>query len=469
VYELRQVDIGRCAAAKFLKTYGMKDRRVVIERFIREAKVVAGLSHPGIVTVWDLAWFDEQTPYIVMDYVEGRAFGSVLAESVRVAWRVAFDVVARACEPLAAAHAAGCVHRDLKPDNILITSDGDVKLLDFGIAHVADAVRLTQTGFPVGTPLYMSREQVACAKDIDGRADIYSLGVVLYHAIAGRPIYEAKNQFDLLRQMASAVPVDLGDIVPLPAHALSVVRKAMAPERQGRYATINELATALRASLGAGTSSLKASPDAKTAEQVPDFRSAQTKNERAPARQPAPAARVPAPAPTVKRPMAAAQPSSRRRLFMTGGALIGVALPVAIVAAVRGKSTTPIPPAVAIVQPAPVAASPTPSRHWVRVVTLPTGATVERNGAVLGTTPLVVSDESTRENTITVRISLSGYVPRVEQILPTVEGGTAEFRLTREPAPTEPQPRPIPKRPAPARKPPAGISAGDSAVNPFGE
>ena len=94
VYELRQIEIGRRVAAKFLKTHGMKNRRVIIERFIREAKIVAALSHPGIVTVWDLGWFDEQTPYIIMDYVEGRPFGAVLVESERVDWRIAFEVVA---------------------------------------------------------------------------------------------------------------------------------------------------------------------------------------------------------------------------------------------------------------------------------------------------------------------------------------------------------------------------------------
>ncbi len=491
VYELRQVDIGRRAAAKFLKTHGMKNRKVIIERFIREAKIVAALSHTGIVTVWDLAWFDDQTPYIIMDFVDGRPFGDVLAEAVCVPWTVAFDIVARACDPLEAAHAAGCTHRDLKPANILITPTGEVKLLDFGVAHVGDAVRLTQTGFPVGTPLYMSREQVACAKDIDGRADIYSLGVVLYHAITGRPIYEAKNQFDLLRQMASGVPADIGELVDLPDHVLSTIRKAMAPERDDRFPTIKEFASALRASLEAGAGALKAAPDAKTAERVADFRSAPTRDEGlagsaamiADDDLPNVVARrsgadgagnnlstaVPG---SVRMPKRARRepPSGRRLALVAGGVLLGLAVPAGIAVALWRRETFNPQPAVSTAVPqspaAPLAEPAT--RRWVRVVTTPEGASVERDGVSTGTTPVIVDRHGNRDEPVTIRLSLPGYVSRVEEILPMVEGGDAEFRLTRKRVPSDPAPVARPAQKASDKE--SGIKANDAlGTNPFGE
>jgi serine/threonine-protein kinase len=204
------------------------------------------LNHTGIVTVWDLGWLDEQTPYIIMDYVEGRPFGAVLAEAARVDWRVAFEVVARVCEPLQAAHAAGCTHRDLKPDNIIITTGGDVKILDFGIAHVADAVRLTQTGFPVGTPLYMSREQVACAKDIDGRADIYSLGVILFHALTGQHPFDDESYPMLVVKICTEPPPPLRNYRPdLPPEFEAVVGRMLAKNAEERFPNTQAVREAL--------------------------------------------------------------------------------------------------------------------------------------------------------------------------------------------------------------------------------
>ncbi len=443
LYEVVHKHLGTRLAVKFIKMYGIKDKASFVERFMREARVGAQLKHPGIAIVFDLEWHtDGATPYLVMELLEGQSFGTRLRKAGgKIDWREAFETVARAIDPIAAAHAIGITHRDLKPDNIYLCADGTLKVLDFGIALLADEKRLTRTGMLMGTPLYMSREQVSAAKDIDGRADVYSLGVVLYHAITGKPIFDASNEMELLMKLASESPVDVQRLVPaLPDHAASVIRKATAKERDARYLNIVEFKAALAASLRAGGSALSASPTERTLQEIPDATRAPTVQE---------GGNVPEAiesqvssrrietsstnsSPTLKRP-----PVSKRKSGLI--ALVAIAALSATAGAGwwwhSGRTVPPsasaTPAAPAIDRPAPSpqpATAPTktsPSAGRVHIVSIPPGAAVFVGDQKVGTTPFELSGAP--ETVQTVRLVLDGYVPKVEQVLPTVEGGTAEI------------------------------------------
>ena len=167
------------------------------ERFLREARLAARLSHPNVVTVYDAGEAEDGRPYIVMEYVPG----TTLAELGRVPPVEAVGLAVQACRGLEHAHSAGLVHRDVKPQNLLLREDGTVKVADFGIARAAETTALTQVGTVLGTAAYLSPEQ-ALGEQVTAAADVYSLGAVLYELLTGRPPYE----FDSLADLAPSRP-----------------------------------------------------------------------------------------------------------------------------------------------------------------------------------------------------------------------------------------------------------------------
>jgi len=207
VYRGRDEELGRAIAVKLLADH-LADDEEVRRRFLREARLAAGLNHPNVVSVYDLGERDG-CPFIVMEFVEGETLADLLAREGRLEPRRAVELALQACAGLENAHRSGLVHRDVKPANLLLRSDGTLKVADFGIARAADAAtQLTQAGTILGTAAYLAPEQ-ADGGEVTAAADVYGLGAVLYEALAGQPPYQAKSIAELvLRQQR-------GEIEPL--------------------------------------------------------------------------------------------------------------------------------------------------------------------------------------------------------------------------------------------------------------
>lgn len=212
-----------------------------VERFRREAQAAANLSHPNIVSVYD--WGEAGgTYFIVMEYVEGRPLSAVLREDGPLAPDRAAAIAADVAAALGFAHRNGVIHRDVKPGNVLITSDDHVKVTDFGIARAANTDdHLTQTGAVMGTATYFSPEQ-AQGLPVDQRSDVYALGVVLYEMVAGRAPFVADGPVAVAYKHVHEDPVAPHEIVPgIPAAFEAIVLQAMAKDLNHRYATAEEL------------------------------------------------------------------------------------------------------------------------------------------------------------------------------------------------------------------------------------
>ncbi|MEU5943572.1 serine/threonine-protein kinase [Micromonospora sp. NPDC047548] len=203
--------LDRPVAIKFLRQLEVPEdeRDTAVKRFRREARATARLDHPGVPVVHDLGERGDDL-YIVMQLVPGVTLADLIAEQERLALGQAASIAVQVCSALEVAHAASLVHRDLKPQNLMITPAGVVKVLDFGVAALlgpAEASRLTATGHTLGTPAYIAPEQ-ATGDVVGPRADLYALGCILFEMLAGCPPYEAKNAPDMLRRhMQSPVPI----------------------------------------------------------------------------------------------------------------------------------------------------------------------------------------------------------------------------------------------------------------------
>jgi class 3 adenylate cyclase/tetratricopeptide (TPR) repeat protein len=251
------------AGAVYLAHDEQLDRRVAVKvplvlrmdvqgdivRTLREARNLAQLRHPGIVTVFDVG-VQDGVCYIVSDLLEGQSLDAWLRANAP-SWQQAAGIVAAVADALAHAHARSTVHRDVKPANIILDAELRPVLVDFGLALSEDTADTAQRGAVSGTPSFMSPEQAAGqAHRIDGRTDIYSLGVVLYLMLCGRPPFRARNYRELLRQIIEDEPQPPRQLVPaLPRELETVCMKAMAKDLAARYTTAGDLAEALRAVL----------------------------------------------------------------------------------------------------------------------------------------------------------------------------------------------------------------------------
>ena len=217
----------RDVAIKLLKAEYLEDPGF-LARFRAEARHTAGLSHPGIAAVYDYGEVNG-APYLVMELVPGAPLSAILGAEGALPVAQALDIAAQTARALGAAHAAGVVHRDVKPGNILVAPDGTVKVTDFGIARAIDAVPLTQTGMVVGTASYLSPEQ-ASGKPTMPASDIYSLGVVTYEMIAGRRPFAATNPVAVALAHLQEAPEPLPADVPEPVRALVMSALAKSPD-----------------------------------------------------------------------------------------------------------------------------------------------------------------------------------------------------------------------------------------------
>lgn len=261
VYLARDLLLDRPVALKVLFPEFATDRSFV-ERFRREARSAANLNHPNIVSIYD--WGEEEgTYFIVMEYVDGLTLRDVIRRQGPLLASRAAEIGADIAAALHFAHVGGVVHRDVKPGNVLITAS-QVKVTDFGIARAGDpAESLTQAGAVMGTATYFSPEQ-AQGHVVDPRTDVYSLGVVLYEMVAGRPPFTGDNPVSIAYQHVREEPVPPSHHNPdVPPAFDAIVAKAMAKNRANRYSSAEELrADLLRFNLGQPVSAVPVAPAA---------------------------------------------------------------------------------------------------------------------------------------------------------------------------------------------------------------
>ncbi|MEH1126603.1 serine/threonine-protein kinase [Micromonospora sp. CPCC 206061] len=252
VWRATDVLLDRAVAVKVLRP-GLVAEPGFTERFRSEARTLAGLHHPNVVSVYDYGEGD--TTYLVMAYVEGEPLSERIEAAGRLDVAETVSIVTQAAAALHAVHLKGVVHRDVKPGNLLIQPNATVVLVDFGVARSAAAGSVTKTHEVIGTALYMAPEQVS-KKPLSPATDVYALGAVAYHCLAGRPPYEGENALQVALQRLEGEPDPLPDDVPEGVRA--VVTRAMAREPEDRYPNAEALADAMRAAGGGATTALLA-------------------------------------------------------------------------------------------------------------------------------------------------------------------------------------------------------------------
>ncbi|MGB7063279.1 MAG: protein kinase [Candidatus Zixiibacteriota bacterium] len=239
VYLARDTKLNRQVALKFLPAQYASDREFK-ERFKREAQAAAVLNHPNIITIHEVAEH-ESRPYISMEYIEGVSLKELIARGGLSIDRI-IDITGQICEALAQAHSSGIVHRDVKPQNILVDRDSRLRILDFGLAKVKKEAMLTQLGTTVGTVAYMSPEQ-ARGEDVDHRTDIWALGVVLHEMLTGEMPFKGEHEQAVIYAILNAEPQPMtGSAIELE----QVVNKALAKNPGERYQTVSEVLDDLR-------------------------------------------------------------------------------------------------------------------------------------------------------------------------------------------------------------------------------
>jgi serine/threonine protein kinase len=257
VYEALDPD-GRRAAVKFLLPE-WRSREAVLERFAREARVLMRLDTPHVGRLLEVGNLDAGlggVPYLVLEYLEGKDFGDVLRDAGRVPFPQAFRWCADACDGVAQAHAVGVVHRDLKPSNVFLADAGPsgpvVKVLDFGLAagdpSPENATKLTGD-YVIGSPAYMSPEQMVASSSVDARSDIWSMGTVLYELLSGQLPFTGATPLEMFAAVMTRPPIPLrarfeGE---LPPDVEAVVGRCLQKDRADRTPSMRALAGELRA------------------------------------------------------------------------------------------------------------------------------------------------------------------------------------------------------------------------------
>lgn len=237
--------LDREVAVKVMLADFSEDTEQMRPRFYREAKSAAKLQHRNIVTVFEFAEENNQ-PHIVMEFLRGLPLSTRMEQNPPLTLDDKLDIVTQLCNGLGYAHKEGVVHRDVKPANVFILQDGTIKLLDFGIAKLATST-LTRQGDVIGSVPYMSPEQIAGARDLDGRSDVWSTGVLLYELLTGRKPFNGDGLATVIAGILGEQPPAIEQFVPgLPQQLLDCVAKALEKDRDRRYRSAEELGRKLQ-------------------------------------------------------------------------------------------------------------------------------------------------------------------------------------------------------------------------------
>jgi len=266
VFEARGVEHGETRAIKMLMPE-FADNPDIVARFLDEIMPSVRIDHPGVARVYEAVKAADGTPYLVMELLVGRPLSDRMNRG-RVPVDQAAGIAKNMLSALTAAHAAGVVHRDLKPGNVFMVGDPmngtDIKLLDFGIALVVDAAggmqRKTRTGMMLGTPGYMSPEQIRSIKATDARADLWATGIIFYEMLTGAPAFEAENDFARVTKVLTSEPVPIDQVAPQYAHWVPFFTRALARDPNERFQSADEMARAVDSVASSGRMPEAAAP-----------------------------------------------------------------------------------------------------------------------------------------------------------------------------------------------------------------
>ena len=411
VYEADHLGIGKRVAVKVLLDKYSDDPEVVA-RFQREARTASAIGDEHIVEVFDAGVTDDGRSYLVMELLIGLSLSDVAEATGPMPAARAVPIVRQVLRGLAAAHAKGIVHRDMKPENVFLVQKPDrhdfVKIMDFGISKFLQdresKVRLTATGAVIGTPVYMAPEQAMGTGEIDARVDLYAVGVMLYELLAGRPPFQAPTYIALVTQHLQQPPPPLQQARPdLPTPLVVAVHKALEKEPRHRFASAAEMAAALPSDAAVANLDRVATLTGPT---MPDAGGTAAESPRG---KKAKAAITPGGAamPTTSRRPAPSSVTTPRRRWPWMAAIVALAATLGagiVVVALRPSGK----------RPAATAAPPPPApvvTGSLEVVSDPAGAAVEIDGSPRGTTPVVVAGLPAGVHE--VRLTRDGYAPVV--------------------------------------------------------
>jgi len=245
IFRGEHVKDGRVVALKVLPLQMVQDPSEV-ERFRREIETVTGLTHPNIVRILAFGQ-DDDFYYYAMEFLEGRSLRELIHDRGHLSPFYAAEIIRDAANGLSYAHKHGVIHRDVKPSNLMICKDGQVKIVDFGLAFHKSSPNLTATGLSLGTPAYMSPEQIEGGRaEVTERSDVYSLGVTLFEAVTGRRPYEGDNHYDVLKKVLFDQPLTaLEANAAVPSALSTIIARAMAKNLRDRYQSMTEFAASL--------------------------------------------------------------------------------------------------------------------------------------------------------------------------------------------------------------------------------